>query len=113
MPASGGLGYRVGSWVRKPIEIDRTVVVRPASASGPTPQYQPACVPAGLHADAHGFIRTREHGRTFRLVGVCQPFLLDSPVVILVKMTSCTLLCQAASCAATFCPSRTWKQPLK
>src|SRR5882724_6217622 len=39
---------------------------------------EPACVPAGLHADAHGFARTRESTvKLLRLVGMYEPFLLD------------------------------------
>jgi hypothetical protein len=40
--------------------------------------FEPACVPAGLHADAHCFVPTRETTVILlRLVGMCQPFLLD------------------------------------
>src|SRR6266700_676195 len=39
---------------------------------------EPACVPTGLHADAHGFVRTRESAvKLLRLVGMYEPFLLD------------------------------------
>jgi FtsX-like permease family protein len=40
--------------------------------------FEPACMPTGLHADAHGFIRTRKSMvELLRLVGMCEPFLLD------------------------------------
>ena len=39
---------------------------------------EPASVPTGLHADAYGLARTRESTVILlRLVGMCQPFLLD------------------------------------
>src|ERR1700689_3798868 len=40
--------------------------------------FEPACVPTGLHANAHGFIRTRESAvKLLRLTGMCETFLLD------------------------------------
>ncbi len=39
---------------------------------------EPASVPTGLHADAHCFARSRESTVILlRLVGMCEPFLLD------------------------------------
>ena len=40
--------------------------------------FEPASVPTGLHADAHGFVRTRQSTvELIRFAGMCEPFLLD------------------------------------